>query len=168
MITLATDIAIIEAGRILLIQEAETGLWNLPGGKVEPGESVAQAAVREAREETGLEARLTRLVGIYSLPRLRRGDLHVVLFAAEPAGGAPMRGTDPEVLDARYFHPDELPDALVWWHRQRILDALHGVGGSLAWFQDAAWSVARQAGQPFGSWTIHPGPEHETLDVGGK
>jgi len=64
---LAASIAIIDNGRILLIQREDFRVWGLPGGDVNPGESLAQAAARETREETGLEVALTRLVGMYSL-----------------------------------------------------------------------------------------------------
>lgn len=54
-----------EAGRVLMVQESKprvAGTWNLPGGRVEPGESVLDAAVREVREESGLEVELTGLL----------------------------------------------------------------------------------------------------------
>jgi hypothetical protein len=155
----------------------------LPGGNVDAGESAAQAAVREAREETGLDVQLERLVGIYSMPRWGAGGAHVVVFAARPAGGTlqPQAG---EVVAVRYFDPDALPEPLLDWHRQRILDVLNGVGGSVAWSQNVAWpfepdvtraalyelrdrsGLSRQEFylQHFGQ----PGPEDKKLEVGGK
>lgn len=180
MPTLGTNIAILAADRILLIQQADFGLWALPGGGVDAGESVAEAAIREAREETGLEVRLTRLVGVYSLPQWHQGGNHTILFTAEPVGGALLQGVTSEALDARYFASVALPDALVWWHRQRILDALQGVGGGNAWSQHAIWPFApeitrqeiyrlREQGvtrQHSALWADHPGPEGEQLQVG--
>jgi phosphoheptose isomerase len=58
-------------GRILLERRADCGLWGVPGGRIEPGESVAAAARREILEETGLEIRVTHLVGVYSGPEDR-------------------------------------------------------------------------------------------------
>ncbi|KOG43031.1 NUDIX hydrolase [Streptomyces resistomycificus] len=55
-------------GRLLLIERADDGYWALPGGMVDVGESFAQAAVREVREETGLDITVTGLVGLYSDP----------------------------------------------------------------------------------------------------
>ena len=55
-------------GEILLIQRADNGHWGLPGGHVEPGESVAQAAAREVLEETGCKIEVGRLIGVYSDP----------------------------------------------------------------------------------------------------
>jgi 8-oxo-dGTP diphosphatase len=138
MPTLGVLIAIIYAGQILLTQREDFEVWCLPGGNVDTGESVAHAAVREAREETGLEVRLTRCVGIYSLPHWRAGGSHVVLFAALPVGGM-MHPAANEVIDARYFDPDALPQPLFRWHRQPIHDAVSGIGGSAAWSQPDVW-----------------------------
>jgi 8-oxo-dGTP pyrophosphatase MutT (NUDIX family) len=55
-------------GRILLIRRTDNNYWSIPGGGVEPGESVSQAAAREVMEETGIRCKVTRLVGIYSDP----------------------------------------------------------------------------------------------------
>jgi ADP-ribose pyrophosphatase YjhB (NUDIX family) len=65
-----------DAGEILLIRRSDNGNWAVPGGAVDLGESVAQAAVRETREKTGITCELTGLVGIYSDPR------HVILYTS--------------------------------------------------------------------------------------
>jgi ADP-ribose pyrophosphatase YjhB (NUDIX family) len=57
-----------EDGRILLIQRTDNGYWSIPGGGLEPGESLRQAVAREVNEETGMECEVTGLVGIYSDP----------------------------------------------------------------------------------------------------
>ena len=57
------------AGAILLIRRADNGNWALPGGGIDLGESVAQAAVRETFEESGIECGITGIVGIYSDPK---------------------------------------------------------------------------------------------------
>ena len=56
--------------RVLMTQREDNSRWCLPGGGMDPGESAAEACVREVLEETGLEARVTRLVGIYTTPDL--------------------------------------------------------------------------------------------------
>ncbi|MGC5288655.1 NUDIX hydrolase [Micromonospora sp. DT231] len=62
-------------GRVLLIQRTDNGLWALPGGAQDFGEYIAETAVRETREETGIEVKVTGIVGIYSDPR------HVVEYS---------------------------------------------------------------------------------------
>ena len=122
-------VAIIENGRILLTQRDDFAVWCLPGGAVEDAESLEQAAAREAFEETGLQVRLTRLVGMYSQPRWHHGGHHFALFAGEPIGGA-LRLAKGETIDAGFFYRGALPNPLVWWHHQPIDDALDGVVGA--------------------------------------
>ena len=112
---------------------------------MDDGESIAQAAVREAREETGLEVALTRLVGTYSLPRWLDGGAHEVLFAARPAGGRLQKETR-ETLDARLFGLEELPEPLQWWHHRRILDAFGDATG-VVWSQDVVWPLSERTRQ---------------------
>jgi ADP-ribose pyrophosphatase YjhB (NUDIX family) len=61
-------------GAILLQRRADNGLWALPGGTMQLGESIATAAVRETKEETGLDVEITGLIGIYTDPR------HVIAY----------------------------------------------------------------------------------------
>lgn len=137
-IDLAASVAIIHNGQILLTQRQDVEAWSLPGGRVEVGESVAETAIREAYEETGLKIQLTRLVGIYFVPNWREGNNHEVLFAAKPIGGR-LQPQLCEVIDEGFFDPGELPEPLLWWHRQRIRDAIDGIGGSVVWLQRAEW-----------------------------
>jgi ADP-ribose pyrophosphatase YjhB (NUDIX family) len=65
-----------EAGEILMIRRTDNGNWAVPGGAIDLGESVAQAAVRETREESGIECEITGIVGIYSDPK------HVILYTS--------------------------------------------------------------------------------------
>ena len=65
-----------DAGEILLIRRTDNGNWAVPGGAIDLGESVAQAAVRETLEESGIECALTGIVGIYSDPK------HVILYTS--------------------------------------------------------------------------------------
>jgi ADP-ribose pyrophosphatase YjhB (NUDIX family) len=131
MPAIGATIAIIHDDRILLTMRNDFEVWCLPGGHVDEGETLAQAAVREAREETGLEVELMRLVGVYSKAGWFARGLHPILFAARPVGGV-LRPQPGEVIAARYFGRDELPDPILWGHREQILDALAGVGGGAA------------------------------------
>lgn len=119
---LGVNVAVFQDGRVLLTRREDFEVWCLPGGAVEPGESLADAARRETQEETGLQVRLTRLVGIYSRPKWRAGGYHIAVFAAEPAGGS-LRAAPDEVLELRFFSIEQLPDHLLIGQRRRILDA---------------------------------------------
>ncbi len=95
----------------------------LPGGFVEEGESVEEAAVREMKEETGLEVTLSRLLGVYSDPD-RDPRFHVVsvVFVGD-AQGTPEAGSDAKKV--RVFKLEEIPlDKLVFDHKRIILDFL--------------------------------------------
>ncbi len=84
-----TNLCLIERGREILLQERVAEDWRgwaLPGGHVEPGESVVQSVIREIREETGLEIRDPRLVGIKQFPK-DGGRYIVFLFRAQNFDG---------------------------------------------------------------------------------
>jgi len=96
---LAADIIIqFPDGEIILIKrgvEPYKGSWALPGGGVEIGETVEQAAVREAKEETGLDIHLDGIVGVYSDPgRDPRGHTVSIVYHAVPIGGNMIASTD--------------------------------------------------------------------------
>lgn len=128
---LGVGIAILHENQILLIQRADFEVWGLPGGEIDPGEIAAQAAVREALEETGYEVELTGLVGLYATPQfgLLGMNTHVAVFRARITGGSLVTATN-ETLDARFFDADDLPEMLMPHHRTRIADVFAGIGGS--------------------------------------
>lgn len=112
-------------GAIVLIERANDpfkGKLALPGGFVEIGETVETAAVRETREETGLDVQLDRLVGVYSDPRRDpRGHTVSVVFHAVPVGGELRADTDAaSVTKVR----DPLSRELAFDHHRIISDAL--------------------------------------------
>lgn len=123
----AVNVAVIQEGKILLTRREDFEVRCLPSGGVEEGESLAEAAIRETKEESGVDVELTRLVGVYS----RLGgmtDVHAVLFAGRPIGGE-LRTQPGETIDVAYFALDELPEDISFGHRKRIHDALDGVSG---------------------------------------
>jgi ADP-ribose pyrophosphatase YjhB (NUDIX family) len=127
MPNLAVNVAVLHEGKILLTQREDFETWILPSGGVEDGESLAQAAIRETKEETGLEVELTRLVGAYS----RLGswwDGYMVLFAAKPVGGE-IKCQEGETIAVEWFAFDELPSPLSLGHKRRIQDAIEDTSG---------------------------------------
>jgi len=136
MIRLGAGVIIVESGKVLLTKREDLEVWCLPGGRVDEGESLAETAVREAREETGLEVEITRLVGLYSEIG-SWSDWHIAGFAGRAVGGNLQSQVD-EVVDICYFAPDALPEDMFWWHRRPISDYFAGVGGSAAWRQEIA------------------------------
>ena len=113
------------AGRLLLIKrghEPGMGLWSIPGGRVEPGETDEQAVIREVREETGLVVRPGRLIGAVRRTAPGGAVLDIRDYAATVAGGTLAAGDDAD--DARWAGradlaglplTDGLVDALTEW-----------------------------------------------------
>ncbi len=125
---LAVIVAIIEDGKILLTKREDFEVWCLPGGGVEDGETLAEGAVREAKEETGLDVELTRLVGVYSRMGGGMRDTHAVLYAARPVGGE-LKTQLGETIEVAYFPFHQLPKELLFGHKKRIHDAIHNQSG---------------------------------------
>lgn len=121
---ITVDIVILKSEGIVLIKrrnEPFKGYWALPGGFVEYGERVEDAAKREAYEETGLEIELKGLVGVYSDPdRDPRGHVISIAFLAVPRGGVLSPSTD--ASEVRVFK--KLPKLIAFDHREIIRDAL--------------------------------------------
>ena len=109
-------------GRVLLCHRRDMDMWNLPGGGVESGELPDEAVVREAREETGLEVVVERLVEIYG----KVDDDVVFSFVCRVTGGE-LCFTD-ESDDCRYFEVGQMPANTSPKHLERINDALLPVG----------------------------------------
>ena len=120
---IVVNVAVINERQILLTKREDFEVWCLPSGGIEEGESVAQAAIRETKEETGIDVKLESLVGIYS----RIGqfpNIHAVLFTAKPIGGN-IQTQPSETIEVKYFEFDEIPEELSLGHRRRIEDAIN-------------------------------------------
>jgi ADP-ribose pyrophosphatase YjhB (NUDIX family) len=115
------DIIIETSGGIVLIKRKNPPYgWAIPGGFVDYGESVEQAAVREAKEETGLDIKLAGLLGVYSDPA-RDPRFHTIstVFIAK-AEGLPV-GQD-DAAEAQIFTLDALPEPLAFDHAKILRD----------------------------------------------
>lgn len=104
-----------DAGEILLIRRSDNGNWALPGGAIDLGESLSQAAIRETREETGIDCEITGLTGVYTDPGhviLYESNVEVrqefsIVLTARPIRGDPTPSE--ESTDVRWVPPAEIP-----------------------------------------------------------
>ncbi|MGW1075735.1 NUDIX domain-containing protein [Streptomyces sp. NPDC002537] len=124
LVVAASAVVTDDHGRILLQRRRDNGLWALPGGGMDMGDSLPGAAVREVEEETGLEVEITGLVGTYTDPRhvIAYSDGEVrrqfnVCFTARVVGGTPA--VSDESTELRFVAPGELY-ALPMHHTQRL------------------------------------------------
>ncbi|MFE5867222.1 NUDIX hydrolase [Streptomyces roseifaciens] len=124
VVVAASAVVTDDQGRILLQRRRDNGLWALPGGGMDLDDSLPGTAVREVREETGLDVEITGLVGTYTDPRhiIAYSDGEVrrqfnVCFTARITGGEPA--VSDESTDLRFVTPAEL-DSLPMHHTQRL------------------------------------------------
>jgi ADP-ribose pyrophosphatase YjhB (NUDIX family) len=117
--TSVVALVFIEQDGSLLLAKQRYGrcYWSLPGGTMEPGEPIDETARREVKEETGLDIRVGRLVGLYSKP----GEAALaVCFAGEVVGGTLRPGH--EISQCRFFPYDALPGPVREHMHQRLED----------------------------------------------
>ena len=126
-------------GTFLLELRKDCGLWGLVGGRVDPGESVVDSALRECREETGLEAEVDYLLGVYSRPEGRMirfepsGDerqIMDVVLVVRVSASAPIRPSL-ESVGLRWFNRQSLPppDRFLRAAWEPVVDFLNGGRG---------------------------------------
>jgi 8-oxo-dGTP pyrophosphatase MutT (NUDIX family) len=119
-------------GAILLQRRTDDGLWGLPGGALEPGESLEDAARRELLEETGLVAGELALVDVYSgaefFLRYPNGDQAFVVgatFLTESDAAEPAEPDDQEGDQLGYFDPSALPEEMSAYNRRLLHRCRH-------------------------------------------
>ncbi|MFD7166917.1 NUDIX domain-containing protein [Streptomyces violascens] len=124
MVVAASAVVTDDRGRILLQRRRDNGLWALPGGAMDMGDSLPGTAVREVREETGLDVEITGLVGTYTDPRhvIAYSDGEVrrqfaVVFTARVVGGE--LAVSDESTELRYVSPGDF-EVLPMHHTQRL------------------------------------------------
>lgn len=109
---------ILHSRQVLLVKARDKNNWQLPGGRLEPGETPAQALIREVREETGLRASVGRLTGRY-----RREDGSVVRVFAVRARGK-LAGACEEILEQRWVRIREAKEMVGQHTRRRLVEGL--------------------------------------------
>ena len=126
----------------VLLQRSKEGVWNLPAGAVDPGETIAQAMIREVFEETGLTVRPVRLLGVIGAGPCHRityknGDViesvTTVLLCEHIAGR--LKPQDDETVKLQFFPPAEMPDLSVPYPLEMFTDP--DLSGFFEW--DDSW-----------------------------
>jgi len=115
IVVAVTAVAPNEKGELLLQRRTDNGLWALPGGAQDLGESITQTVVREVKEETGFDVEVTGVVGIYSNPRhvieFSDGEIRQqfsICFHARVVGGS--AATSSESSEVAFVAPEDLSD----------------------------------------------------------
>ena len=127
----ATAIIIFPQDKILLIKRRTlpfTGYWALPGGRVDPGETVEQTIAREVKEETGLNVEVVRKIGEYHEQGSQDGeeyDYHPACFLVKILSGK-IKKQKSEIEDIKLFSLDRVPATLAFEHAQMIKDFVAG------------------------------------------
>ena len=113
-------------GRVLLTRRMDNGMWCLPSGHMEVGETIEQTVVRETREETGLDVAVEKPVGVYSAPHpyyaAKGKQLVALVFLCRVTGGD--LAVSDETTEFGWFRTSDLPPDIVPTHPRRIADAM--------------------------------------------
>lgn len=113
--------AVIKDGdRVLLTKREDYEVWCLPGGGPDAHESFSEALIRETKEETGLDVRIKRLIGVYSRPTW---NCYNLAYEVEVVGGEILRELPREVLEIDWFDYRELPNHTIDFYERMIKDA---------------------------------------------
>ena len=123
----ATAIIIFSPDKILLIKRATVpfkGYWALPGGRVDPGETVEQTIVREVKEETGLDVAVVSKIGEYHEQGVQDGieyNYYPACFLVKTIGGE-IKKQESEIEEIKLFSLNEIPEILAFEHAKMVKD----------------------------------------------
>jgi 8-oxo-dGTP diphosphatase len=119
----AVGVVCLRGDDVLLIRRGRPprqGQWSLPGGRIEPGERVVDAALRELREETGVEAEITGLLDVVDGIFANEGRHYVLIdYAARWLSGEPVAGDD--AMEARFVALDQVDRLVDWAETRRVI-----------------------------------------------
>ena len=123
-----------DKGQLLLQKRSDTGQWCVPGGAMEVGETYEEAAIREIKEEVGIDIQEMDLYGLYSgedrLIHYPNDDVVYslsVIFRTNSYNGK-VSDSDSEVLEHRFFDRENIPDNLFIPDKRPIMDWMRGKG----------------------------------------
>ena len=117
------DALIVKNNSVLLVKRKFnpcSGLWALPGGYLDDNETVEDAVLRETKEETGIDAKIVSLFGVYSDPEREKSRPVTIVFLLVPLTDDVSAGDDAE--EAKLFHFDDIPEGLAFDHGKIIGD----------------------------------------------
>ena len=122
-----------DKGELLLQKRSKDNIWGLPGGALEIGESIEEAAKREVKEETGFDIEVEYLVGVYSkylfeYPNGDKSQSICYLFKGKSTDGD-FRIDNEETFDLKFFDKDSLPPLFTEQHMDAINDFFEGKMG---------------------------------------
>ncbi|MCX6578887.1 MAG: NUDIX domain-containing protein [Candidatus Aminicenantes bacterium] len=131
-VVVVNAIVINSSAEVLLTRRRDNGLWCLPGGYLEFGETLADAVRREVFEETGVCVEVSACTGLYSEPNLSiippaKVPVVIIAFISVPIAGTPCPSD--EASEVRYFQLDQLPE-MIRTHPARINDAIKFTGAA--------------------------------------
>ena len=117
-----------QKGEILLQRRGDTNKWGFPGGSIELGETPEMAVIREAKEETGLDVEVGKLIGIYTdcdMKYASGDEAHSICIAYElKVNGGNLFCDRKETMELKYFALDELPELFCKQHEELAKDII--------------------------------------------
>lgn len=129
--TLGARVAVLDGDAVMLVRHTYSPGWILPGGGVERGETLVQAALREIREEAGILGEAPQLHGIFSNEPSFKGD-HVACYIVRKFSRIEWKPSR-EIAEAKFFRYTQLPVDLTGGSRRRLAEIVDGVAISDMW-----------------------------------